>query len=89
MTSTITPFPISANFSSTNPTQSTLRDGTDEMEVRLQVDPDGGSCVHAGDSQYDTDHRGFWGYGFLTLSTNCTELAKEMVEEAREHAGVV
>lgn len=57
-----------------------------ELEVRLQVRESGSYALHTGDSQYDTDHRGYWGSGFLTSGTDCEELARELIEEAAEHA---
>lgn len=34
----------------------------DFVDIRLQL-VDGVYYIHTGDSQYDTDHRGSWGYG--------------------------
>jgi len=55
-----------------------------DMDVRLQVMDD---CwaVHYGDPQYDQDHRGCWGYGTLRRGTNCRDLARDLIEEAKEH----
>jgi hypothetical protein len=52
-----------------------------EPDIRLQV-VDGGWCVHLGDAQYDTDHRGLWGSGSLTPTTNCLELARDLISDA-------
>ncbi len=54
------------------------------MDVRLQYHDNGGWCLHTGDSQYDQDHRGHWGAGYLTRATNCRELAKELIDEVVE-----
>ncbi len=57
------------------------------IDVRLQVFPGTGSWdLHTGDAQYDTDHRGFWGCGFLTPRSNCRDLARDLISEARDHA---
>lgn len=56
------------------------------IDVRLQVMSDGSWAVRWGDSQYDLDHRGYWGSGYLTADTNCQELAYELIEEARDQA---
>lgn len=53
------------------------------IEVRLQVREDGWD-IHTGDPQYDNDHRGWWGSGFLQRRTNSRELAKELREQARD-----
>jgi len=55
------------------------------IDVRLQVQ-EGGWALRTGDSSYDLDHRGYWGAGYLTRSSNCRELARELIEEARDHA---
>lgn len=53
-------------------------------DVRLQVR--GGSWqLHTGDSQFDQDHRGAWGYGFLPWElSNLTDLARELISEASD-----
>ena len=61
-------------------------DDTPGIDVRLQVYDNGEWAIRTGDSQYDTDHNGYWGSGFLTRATNCRELAREMIEEAKDHA---
>jgi hypothetical protein len=55
----------------------------EEMDVRLQVRGDGWQ-VNTGDSQYDQDHRGFWGAGTMDKRTNCHRLAKDLIDQARE-----
>ncbi len=55
------------------------------IDVRLQC-VDGAWSLHEGDPQYDTDHRGYWGAGSLSPRTNCRELARELIEEAKDHA---
>ncbi len=55
------------------------------LDVRLQC-VDGAWSLHEGDPQYDTDHRGYWGAGSLSPRTNCRELARELIDEAKDHA---
>ena len=62
--------------------------GSDEPggDIRLQVH--NGWMVHTGDSQYDQDHRGYWGSGWVPAG--CTQaqardIARELVEEAADH----
>lgn len=66
-------------------TKTTINTEYPELDVRLQVTEDGGWGLHTGDSQYDQDHTGYWGYGYLTRRTNCYELAQELVSEAQDH----
>jgi hypothetical protein len=59
-------------------------DGIDE--VRLQV-VDGGCHIHTGDSQYDTDHRGAWGYGYIPIHCDirdAMQIADELIDDAAE-----
>ncbi len=68
--------------------EDSFRESEDDVpgiDVRLQV-RGGGWCLHTGDSSYDQDHRGCWGVGYLTRRTNCRELARELIDEARDMA---
>jgi hypothetical protein len=41
--------------------------------------------VLTGDSQYDQDHRGYWGCGYVEAGASraaCREVAREIIEEA-------
>ena len=63
--------------------------GEDEVsfDVRLLVWPDGEWTLHTGDSQYDQDHRGFWGASSLPGAGkrfNSVELARDLVSQARD-----
>jgi hypothetical protein len=55
-----------------------------EVDVRLQVT--GGGCwwVHSGDPCFDTDHGGYWGAGTVTPKTNCRELARDLIDQAKD-----
>lgn len=56
-------------------------------DVRLHVWPDGSWAVHSGDSQYDQDHRGFWGASSIpgTRRFNARDVARELIDQAKEH----
>jgi len=50
------------------------------VDVRLRVFDGGWEVLH-GDSQYDTDHRGKWGYGAISESSEAREVARELLTE--------
>lgn len=57
-------------------------------DVRLQV-RGGGWSVHTGDSQYDQDHRGAWGCGWIRAGASMREsreTARELIDEAADCA---
>ena len=55
-------------------------------DVRLQVYPDGAWAVRVGLSDYDQDHRGFWGASCIPLGRfNATNLARELISQCRDH----
>lgn len=66
-------------------------DSGDEIEtidVRLQVMPDGAWEVHSGDSQYDTDHRGFWGSSEVPATRgrwSSVAVARDLLSQCRDH----
>lgn len=58
-----------------------------ELDVRLQVIPGKGWTLWTGDSQYDTDHRGFWGSGSVPgrgHRFDSRELAADLIDQAKE-----
>lgn len=55
------------------------------IDVRLQCRADGWA-LRTGDAQYDSDHRGAWGTGYLTHNSDCRALAEELIDEAKDHA---
>ena len=64
----------------------------DYGECRLQVMPDGGWYFRTGDSQYDTDHRGYWGNASVSTQTTkseCREIARQLIEDAREQRAIM
>lgn len=57
------------------------------VDVRLQLIPGEGWALLVGDASFDTDHRGYWSYGFLAADATDAEarsLAAELLEENRE-----
>lgn len=59
----------------------------DGIEVRLQVLPSGEWGINTGDPQYDTDHRGFWGSGFVGRKDSAATLkalAEDLIGEAQD-----
>lgn len=56
-----------------------------ECDVRLQVMEDGCWSVHYGDSQYDQDHRGYWGASAISQATNCRDMAINLIDQVRDH----
>jgi len=62
-------------------------DGDDWTEVRLQVYPDGAWAIRVGLSDYDLDHRGYWGAGTVSATdklADLDDLARSMLDEAKE-----
>lgn len=55
-----------------------------EMKVRLQVYEDGQWVVRTGDSSYDEDHRGWWGWGYVNIESNCRDLARDLLEQVKD-----
>jgi hypothetical protein len=58
----------------------------DYLDVRLQVYPDGAWAVRVGLSDYDQDHRGFWGASCIPRGRfSATDLARDLVNQCRDH----
>lgn len=58
-----------------------------ECDVRLQVYPDGEWAVRYGLSDYDQDHRGYWGASSVPGNKkrfNSYEIAKDLLSQAKE-----
>ena len=56
--------------------------GTD---VRLQVLENGKWVLHSGPSDYDQDHRGYWGASCLSYDRqNLTDLARDLIDQAAD-----
>jgi hypothetical protein len=53
------------------------------VEVRLRVFRGGWELLD-GDPCYDTDHHGWWGCDYLTPRANCQQMARQLIDEARE-----
>ena len=63
-------------------------EGGSGTDVRLQVTADGGWAIHTGLSDYDQDHRGYWGASWLPVYSrgSMRELAKDLIDQARDQA---
>jgi len=76
------------NVNRTVEVEATDRVADDEgCDVRLQVYEDGSWAVRFGDSQYDQDHRGFWGAAGVPGNCRrfCSEdVARDLIEQAKE-----
>ena len=62
-----------------------------ECDVRLQVYPDGEWAVRWGDSQYDQDHRGYWGASSVpgvvrgtVKRFNSRDVARDLIDQAKD-----
>lgn len=56
-------------------------------DVRLQVYPDGTWNVHWGPSDYDQDHRGFWGASGIPGGKRrfrSREIARDLINQAKD-----
>ena len=73
-----------------NFTQEKLREAGGDfagVDVRLQVWPNGGWAIHTGPSDYDQDHRGFWGCSCISWERqDLTEIARSLIDQAKDHA---
>lgn len=69
--------------------QDSADDGDDGgIDVRLQVHPDGTWTVNWGSSDYDQDHRGYWGSSSVPgdgRRFDSKDIARDLIEQAREH----
>lgn len=60
-----------------------------EVDVRLQVYPDGEWAVRWGLSDYDQDHRGYWGASVMDPADDhemLFRIAREMIDQAEDSA---
>ena len=56
-------------------------------DVRLQVYEDGAWALRIGPSDYDLDHRGFWGASCIPRGRfDSQELARELISQCRNHS---
>jgi hypothetical protein len=69
--------------------QDSADDGDDGgIDVRLQVHPDGNWKVNWGSSDYDQDHRGYWGSSSVPGDNrrfDSKDIARDLIDQAREH----
>jgi len=62
-------------------------EGNTGTDIRLQILEDGNWYIHTGLSDYDTDHHGVWGAGFLPLGRcNTASIAKDLLEQCKDMA---
>jgi hypothetical protein len=55
-------------------------------DVRLQVLDSGTWELWTGDSQYDTDHRGYWGSASLNGEPfDSMAMARQLIDDCKEH----
>lgn len=60
-------------------------DAEGDCDVRLQVYEDGAWAIRVGSSDYDLDHRGYWGASSVPGKRfNATDTARDLIEQARE-----
>jgi len=63
------------------------KEADSEMDVRLQVYPNGDWAVRWGDPSYDQDHRGYWGSSSIPGSNrrfNSEDVARHLISEAKD-----
>ena len=63
-------------------------DADEGIDVRLQVMPDSTWTVNWGSSDYDQDHRGYWGSSSVPGNNrrfDSKDIARDLIEQAREH----
>jgi hypothetical protein len=59
----------------------------EDMDVRLQLYEDGAWALRTGLSDYDQDHRGFWGASSITggcLIKHLRDTAADLLEQVRD-----
>jgi len=61
-----------------------LDDEVTEIDVRLQVYDNGTWALRSGSSDYDQDHRGYWGSGTVDADTDWAALAEDLIEQCLE-----
>ena len=55
------------------------------QDVRLQVWDNGKWAVHVCSSDYDLDHRGYWGASLLSYDRqNLTDLARDLIDQCAD-----
>ena len=62
---------------------------TESIDVRLQVYPDGEWAIRTGLSDYDQDHRGYWGAASVSCKNTNKDLrniAEDLIEQVQDHA---
>ena len=79
---------VAAELRAINKQQSAPDDDDGGIDVRLQVYPDGDWAVRWGLSDYDQDHRGYWGSSSVPGDNrrfDSKDLARNLIDQAKEH----
>jgi len=79
---------VAAQLRSINKQQSAPDGAEGGIDVRLQVYPDGDWAVRWGLSDYDQDHRGYWGSSSVPGDNrrfDSKDLARDLIDQAKEH----
>jgi hypothetical protein len=89
---------IAAELRDANKIKLRAEDADEGIDVRLQVGPGSGGWangksymswqLHVGPSDYDQDHRGYWGASSVPGNNrrfNATAVARDLLEQAKEH----
>lgn len=62
-------------------------EGNPSGDIRLQVYPSGEWSIHTGSSDYDQDHRGYWGCATVSPTDTYSEIrniARTLISEAKD-----
>jgi hypothetical protein len=80
---------VAADLRAINKQQLNRDDADEGIDVRLQVHPDGDWGVKSGSSDYDQDHRGYWGASSVPGDNrrfDSKAVARDLIDQAKDHA---
>jgi hypothetical protein len=78
---------VAAELRAINKQQLNRDDADEGIDVRLQVYPDGDWAVRSGSSDYDQDHRGYWGASGVPGDNrrfDSKAVARDLIDQAKE-----
>ena len=78
---------VASDLRAINKQQLESDDADEGIDVRLQVYPDGHWAVRSGSSDYDQDHRGYWGSSSVPGDNrrfDSKALARDLISQAKE-----
>ncbi len=78
---------VASDLRAINKQQLESDDADEGIDVRLQVYPDGHWAVRSGSSDYDQDHRGYWGSSSVPGDNrrfDSKALARDLIGQAKE-----